>query len=119
MHMPEEVAMAADALLTAMKNTEIYQEYEKLRASVCADEVNCRLLNRFSRAQASLQMAAMAGKEPDVGTTAEFEKLSTLLYQSEEVTDYLLAQMRMQQLVASTMERITREAGIQFEIPEA
>ena len=52
-------------------------------------------------------------------TTAEFEKLSTLLYQSEEVTDYLLAQMRMQQLVASTMERITREAGIQFEIPEA
>ena len=119
MHMPEEVSKAADLLLAAIRNTEAFQTYEKLRASVLADEVHSRLLERFTRAQTALQMSAMAGKEPDPDTAAEFEKLSMLLYQSEEVTDYLLAQMRVQQLVAATMERITREAGIKFDIPEA
>ena len=84
-----------------------------------ADEVNLRLLRRFSRAQSALQLSTMAGTEPREEDAAEFERLSTLLYESSEVTDYLLAQMKVQQLVAATMERITREAGIQVDIPEA
>lgn len=119
MHMPEEVSRAADLLMAAIKNTESFQTYDKLRSSVMSDEVNSRLLERFTRSQTILQMSVMAGKEPDEETAAEFEKLSMLLYQNEEVADYLLAQMRVQQLVAATMERITREAGIKIDIPEA
>ena len=112
MNVPTEVAQAADALLTALRNTETFQVYEELKRSVMADEVNRRLLDRFMRAQSALQMAAMAGSEPREEDTA-------LLYQSSEVTDFLLAQMRVQQLVAQTMSRITGEAGISIELREA
>lgn len=119
MPMPEEVARAADALLEALRQTSAFQEYEQLKESVMADEVNRRLLDRFMRAQSALQMAAMAGSEPHAEDQAEFEKLSALLYQSPEVTDYLLAQMKVQQLVAQTLGRITQEAGISFDIKES
>lgn len=119
MNMPAEVAQAADALLAVLRNTETFQTYEELKKSVMADEVNRRLLDRFMRAQSALQMAAMAGSEPREEDTAEFEKLSALLYQSPEVTDFLLAQMKVQQLVAQTMSRITGDAGISIEFREA
>ena len=63
-------------------------------------------------------MAALAGSDPRDEDAAEFERLSTLLYQSEELTDFLLARMRVQRLVASTMERLTREVGLDIELPE-
>ena len=119
MHMPEEVTRAADELLAALKRTEAFHQYETLRETIMADEVNRRLLERFMRAQSSLQLAAIAGSEPREEDAAEFEKLSTLLYQSPDITDYLLAQMRVQQLVAGTIEKLTRETGIHVDIPEA
>ena len=116
MTLPENVALAADALLGALRDTEAFQEYERLRKAVLADEVNQRLLERFTRAQTALQMAAVAGSEPKEEDAAEFEKLSALLYQSPDVTDYLLAQMRVQQLTASAMDRIMSAAGINIDI---
>ena len=118
MHMPEEVSMAADQLLEALKKTDAFVHYDALRQSVLSDEVNRRLLDRFARAQSALQLAAIAGSEPKEEDTSEFEKLSALLYDNPEITDYLLAQMKVQQLVAATMEKLTREAGIQIEIPQ-
>ena len=119
MTMPTEVSQAADALLEALRQTEAFQTYDALKETVMADEVNRRLLERFMRAQSALQMAAMAGSEPREEDASEFEKLSALLYQSPEVTAFLLAQMRVQQLVAQTMSRITGEAGISIDIREA
>ena len=119
MSMPIEVAKAADALLEALQQTDAFQTYETLKQTVMADDINRRLLERFMRVQSALQMAAVAGSEPREEDTAEFEKLSALLYQSPEVTDFLLAQMRVQQLVAQTMSRITSEAGISIDIREA
>ena len=119
MHMPEEVSRAADQLLDALRNTEAFVQYDELRKTVLAGEVNRRLLERFARAQSALQLAAIAGHEPREEDAGEFERLSALLYDSPEITDYLLAQMKVQQLVAATMEKLTREAGIQIEIPQA
>lgn len=119
MPMPEEVMQAADQLLNALKRTDAFMEYETLKKSVMADEVNRRLLDRFMRAQSALQMAAMAGHDPKPEDESEFEKLSALLYQSPEVTDYLLSQMKVQQLVAQTLGRITEAAGISFDIKES
>jgi len=119
MHMPEEVTRAADELLNALKRTEAFEEYNALRRIVMADEVNCRLLERLNRAQSALQMAAMAGSEPREDDVHEFEKLSALLYENPDITDYLLAQMKVQQLVAATMEKLTREAGIRIDLPDA
>lgn len=119
MNMPEEVSRCADALLDALKRTDDFEQYARLKQSVMADEVSRRLLSRFQHAQSALQMAALAGSEPREEDTEAFERLSQLLYQSAEITDYLLAQMRVQQLVAATMERIAGDVGINVDIKEA
>lgn len=118
MNLPMELQQAADALLDAFRRTEAFQTYDTLQKSVMADEVNRRLLARFTRAQSALQMAAMAGSEPREEDTREFEKLSALLYENEEIADYLLAQMKVQQMVAELLDGITREAGICVEMKE-
>lgn len=119
MQLPKEVQDAADALLAAFRRTEEFARFSALKESVLADEVNRRLLERFTRAQSALQMSALAGAEPRKEDAAEFDRLSALLYENDEIADYLLAQMRVQQMAAQTLERLTREAGISVDIKEA
>ncbi|MEG0741783.1 MAG: YlbF family regulator [Clostridia bacterium] len=112
------IEQAADRLLSALRQTDEFSRYQALKQAVMTDEVNSALLKRFAHAQTALQMAALAGTEPREADTAEFEKLSTLLYDSDELSDYLLAQMRAQQLLGETMERLTREVDLSIELPE-
>ena len=56
-------------------------------------------------------MAAAAGVEPRGEDEDEFERLSALLYESAEVSDYLLARMNAQRLAAAVMERCGRRRG--------
>ncbi|MEG0996588.1 MAG: YlbF family regulator [Clostridia bacterium] len=107
------IEQAADRLLSALRQTDEFSRYQALKQAVMTDEVNSALLKRFAHAQ-----TALAGTEPREADTAEFEKLSTLLYDSDELSDYLLAQMRAQQLLGETMERLTREVDLSIELPE-
>ena len=112
-----DVKQATDALLHAMRQTEAYRRYTAVKESVMADEGSQALLRRFSAAQTALQMAALAGAEAKDEDTAAFEQLSALVYASPELTDYLLAQMKVQQLAASVMEEITRAVDIDIPLP--
>lgn len=113
-----EVQQAANALLEAIRHTESYQRYAALRDAVMADEGYRALLRRFTSAQTALQMAALAGADAKDEDAAAFEQLSALLYANPEITDYLLAQMKVQQLAASVMEMISREVGLDIPLPE-
>ena len=74
MELPVEVASATDALLAALRETEPFQTCARLRESVMEDEVSRRLLERFTRAEAALRMAAAAGVEPRAEDAREFER---------------------------------------------
>ena len=108
---------AADTLVNALRECEEYQEYQALKKLVMGDETNRALLKEYQRAQTSLQMAAMAGKEPDGETVQRFSSLSSLLYMNEEASRYLLAQMRLQKLTAEVLQQLTQAAGIEMELP--
>lgn len=116
MELPVEVASATDALLAALRETEPFRTCAALRESVMEDEVSRRLLERFTRAEAALRMAAAAGVEPRAEDAREFERLSALLYESDEVSAYLLARMSAQRLAAEVMERVAQAADIGAEI---
>ena len=115
MELPYEVASATDALLAALRETEPFRTCAALRESVMEDEVSRRLLERFTRAEAALRMAA-AGVEPKPEDAREFERLSALLYESDEVSAYLLSRMSAQRLAAAVMERVAEAADIGAEI---
>ena len=116
MELPEDVARATDALLAALEATEAFETCARLRESVMADEVSRRLLGRFTRAEAALRMAAAAGSDPRPEDMQEFERLSALLYESDEVSAYLLSRMSAQRLAAAVMERVAQAAEIGAEI---
>ena len=105
-------------LVDALKATGEYQQYQELRKLVQADEASLALLRRFQSAQTALQLAALAGKESSEEDAAAFEGLSGLLYANPDTADYLLAQMRMQQLVAQVMQKLTSAAGLEETLPE-
>ena len=108
----EKLQMAAEGLIRALHETETYRQYASLQETVMADAENRVLLRRFTEAQTALQMAALAGHEPREEDTAQFEKLSALLYSSDEMTDYLLSRKKVQKMVAELLDHITRDVGI-------
>lgn len=116
MELPEEVARATEALLAALEATEAFETCARLRDAVMEDEVSRRLLGRFTRAEAALRMAAAAGSDPRPEDMQEFERLSALLYESDEVSAYLIARMSAQRLAAAVMERVAQAADIGAEI---
>ncbi len=109
---------AIEQLVEALKATEEYRQYQELRQIVFADEASSALLRRFQTAQTALQLAALAGKEPSEEDTAAFEGLSGLLYANPDTADYLLLQMRMQQMIAQVMQKLTTAAGLNDTLPE-
>lgn len=109
---------AIDRLADALKETEDYRTYSDLRQTVLADEASAALLRRYQSAQTALQLDALAGKEPSPEDITAFEGLSALLYANPDTADYLLSQMRMQQLVAQVMKRLTSAAGLELTLPE-
>ena len=115
------MAMLEDAieqLAAALKQTEDYRSYQELRRTVLTDEASAALLRRYQSAQTALQLDALAGKEPSQEDIAAFEGLSTLLYANPDTADYLLAQMRMQQVVAEIMKHLTAAADLEMTLPE-
>ena len=112
------VTQATEQLLQAIRQTDTYIRYTALKENVLSDIVNKQLLERFMRAQSQLQLTALTGSQASEEDTANFERLSSLVYESEEMTEYLLAQMRVQQLVAKTMSTISHEVGLDVDLPE-
>lgn len=112
----QDVRLAADRLSEAIKETESYQTYAALRENVLSDAENRALLKRFYSAQTALQMTSLAGKQPTEEEQTQFERISQLMYSSDELTDYLLAQMKVQKMVAELLEHITRDVGLDLPI---
>lgn len=109
---------AINRLAEALKETEDYRDYQELREIVLADEASAALLRRYRSAQTALQLDALAGKEPSPEDVTAFEGLSAMLYANPDTADYLLLQMRMQQLVADIMKQLTTAAQLDMTLPE-
>ena len=63
-------------------------------------------------------MAAMSGQQPDSDDMQRFSGISALLFGKPEVSQYLLAEMRLQQAMADIFKILTDAAGVTLEIPE-
>ncbi len=113
-----DVDRAADALLDAIKRTEDYERYTALKRAVAENECESAILRRFLSAQNAVQLAAIAGQPAREEDAAAFEALSTLVYESDTLSDYLLARMRVQQLAAGALARVTKAVELDVDLPE-
>lgn len=108
---------SAHRLAADIRASEEYQAYHTLREEVMGDETVAALIREYKKLQVSLQMAAMSGQTPDGEDMQRFSGISALLFGKPEVSQYLLAEMRMQQALADIFKIITEAADLDMNLP--
>lgn len=111
------VRAATELLAQAIQNSEEYKQYITLRDAVMANEANRALLKEYQRTQTRLQMAAAAGASAEEADVERFNRMTPLLYMNGEVSQYLVAQMRLTQMAGEVFQRVTQAAELELELP--
>lgn len=110
---------SAHRLASDIRQSEEYQTYHRLKDDVMADETVAALIREYKKLQLSLQMAAMSGQQPDTDDMQRFSGISALLFGKPEVSQYLLAEMRLQQAMADIFKILTDAADLDVQLPGA
>ena len=110
---------SAHRLASDIRQSEEYQTYHRLNDDVMADETVAALIREYKKLQLSLQLAAMSGQQPDSDDMQRFSGISALLFGKPEVSQYLLAEMRLQQAMADIFKILTDAADLDVQLPGA
>ena len=110
---------SAHRLAADIRQSEEYQTYHRLKDDVMADETVAALIREYRKLQLSLQMAAMSGRQPEADDMQRFSGISALLFGKPEVSQYLLAEMRLQQAMADIFKILTDAADLDVQLPGA
>ena len=108
---------AAHRLANELRQSEEYMTYHRLKDEVMADETQAALIREYKKLQIQLQMAAMSGQQPDSEDMQRFSGISALLFGKSEISQYLLAEMRLQQAMADIFKIFTDAAGLDMQLP--
>lgn len=107
----------AHQLAREMQQSEEYRDYQQLKERVEENETQRVLLQEYRRLQLKLQLHFAGGGAQDDEEVQRFSQLSALLMSQEELAQFLLAEMRLQRLLADVMKILTDATGIQYELP--
>ncbi len=100
-----------------IRDSEEYRTYHELKESVMADETTAALIREYRKLQVSLQMAAVSGQAADSEDMQRFSGISTLLFSKQEVSTFLLSELRLQQMLADIFKIVTEAADVEMSIP--
>lgn len=106
----------AHELARAIRESEEARECARLRALAEADDTNRALLSEYKRLQAALQVQAMGGNKVEDSEVQRFQQIASLLYMNSDVQAYLMAEMRMQKMLADVFKIISEAAGINMDM---
>ena len=104
-------------LATAIRETEEYKEYARLKEEIDADAGIKALLGEYRRLQTSLQMRMLSGQGMEGDDQQRFQQLNMLLFADHRTSGFLMAEMRLQKLMAEIFETLTRAAGMEIPMP--
>ena len=100
-----------------IRDSEEYRTYHELKESVMQEETTAALIAEYRKLQMKLQVAAAGGQTADPEDMQRFSGISTLLFSKQEVSNFLLAEMRLQQALADIFRIVTEAADLDFSIP--
>ncbi len=107
----------AHRLAQDIRQSEEYQTYHALKETVMTDETTAALIKEYKKLQVKLQMAAVSGAQADSDDMQRFQGITSLLFTKPEVSQYMLAEMRLQQAVADIFRIVTEAADIDMGLP--
>lgn len=109
-----QVMEAAQVLSKAIQESPEYLEYSRLKEEVDADAGIKSLIREYRKMQANFQMRIMSGQQIDVEETQRFQQLNMLLFADQRTSNFLLAEIRLQQLMADIFKLLTQAADIEL-----
>ena len=107
----------AHRLAQEIKNSEEYRTYHELREQMMGDETVAALIREYKKLSVTIQMAAMSGRQAEGEDMQRFSGISALLFAKPELSQYRLAEMRLQQSLADIIRILTEAADIDMELP--
>jgi cell fate (sporulation/competence/biofilm development) regulator YlbF (YheA/YmcA/DUF963 family) len=112
-----EIQSASGQLAAAIRRSDEYATYKQVKDAVMADETNKVLISEYQRLQTKLQMAAVTGADSTEYDVRRFQQLSGLLMMNASISQYFVAQLRMQQMLSEVFQTITRAAELEINLP--
>ena len=105
----------AHALARAMKDSEEYREYQRLREIAYEDATNRALLDEYKRLQYRLQVKAASGESMPDDDMTRLTQIGTILQFNSDVSAYLLAELRFQRMMSDIFKILADVAGIDLD----
>ena len=108
----------AHQLAGALRESEEYREYARLRDIVYQDETNKSLLDEYKRLQFRLQARVTAGQGMDASDEG-FQRMQSILQVLQfnpDCSAYIMAEFRFQKLLADIYKILADVAGVDLDL---
>ena len=102
----------AHALARALKESEEYREYARLKDVAYEDETNKVLLDEYKKLQFRMQAKMASGETLPEDDMQRLTQIGTLLQLNQDAGAYLLAEYRYQKLLADVFRILSDASGI-------
>ena len=102
----------AHSLAKAIKESNEFKEFDRMRQSIDADKESSDMLKELQELQMQLQAAQLAGQEPDKDLFARFQSLSTMVATKPLAARYLQAQGAFSIMMSDVFNIIGESIGL-------
>ena len=106
----------AHALARALKESEEYREYMRLKETAYDDGTNKALLDEYKKLQFRLQAKMAAGETMPEEDFQRLQQIGTVLQFNPDVSAYLLAEFRFQRLLSDVFKILADVAGVDLDM---
>ena len=102
----------ANNLASALKQSDEYREYMRLKEIAYGDDTNRALLDEYKKLQFALQAKMAAGESLPDDDMTRLNQIGTLLQLNQDAGAYLLAEFQYQRLLADVFRILADASGI-------
>ncbi len=106
----------AHALARALRESEEYREYARLKEAAYESDTNRALLDEYKKLQFRLQAKLAAGESMPAEDAQRLQQIGTLLQFSPEVSAYLMAEFRFQRMLTDIFKILADVAGVDLDM---
>ena len=106
----------AHALARALKETDEYREYQRLKYVAMENETQKALIEEYKRLQFQLQVSMASGNSPDPAEMERLQKIAGVLQLSPDASNFILSEYRFQKLLADIYKILGDAAGIDMDM---
>ena len=108
---------AAKLLAQAIQESPEYREYSALKKEIDEDAGIKSLIQEYRRLQTAMQMRVLTGQGMEGDETQRFQSLNMLLFADSRTSGFLMAEMKLQRMMAEIFETLTRAADMEIPMP--